>query len=425
MRARRRGVRAGGLFVLTRAVFVVFAACLSLVFTSAGCAFGVSGAGGGAAVTAGTAAPTTLAAATSPAPGAQSAPQGQAPAGHATLVFGGDLLMHVPLGASVLDPATGHYDFSRIFAPITPYLGEGDLAAASLETVLAGADAGYTGYPRMNSPTDLAAELAESGFGLVSTAANHALDQGWDGLLATADALDAAGLAHAGTYRSTAERSTPLVRDVGGVKVAFLAYADGLNGLPLPDGRPYAVSILERNQVSDDVRQARAAGAEVVVAQVHWGSEYMRRPSRPQREAARMLLEEGVDVVVGSHPHVVQPIVTMTVDRGGRPFTGYVAYSLGNLASTQVWRYSDSGLLIYVDIESDFDGARVTGLRYLPVYVQRGWEDGRRAYRVVPAAPDIAPTWSPAPTEADRQRMAQVGEELGLLLGGQAGVTAR
>ena len=177
--------------------------------------------------------------------------------------------------------------------------------------------------------------------------------------------------------------------------------------------------------MSDDVRRARAAGAEIVVAQVHWGSEYMRQPSRPQREAARMLLEEGVDVIVGSHPHVVQPIVTLTVDRAGRPFTGYVAYSLGNLVSTQIWRYSDSGLLLYVDIVKDATGARVTGLRYLPVYVQRGWEDGRRAYRVVPVSSAIAPTWSPAPTEADRRRMAQVGEELDLLLGGQVGVTAR
>lgn len=365
----------------------------------------------------------------------------QEPTVHATLVFGGDLLMHVPLGASVLDPTTGHYDFSSIFAPISPYLDEGDLAAADLETVLAGAGRGYSGYPRMNSPTDLAAELAESGFDLIATATNHSLDQGWDGLVATVDALDVARLAHTGSYRSADERGAPLVRDVRGIKVAFLAYAEWLNGLPLPIGHRYAVSMLERGQVSDDVRRARDAGAELVVAQVHWGSEYQRQPSRPQREAARMLLEEGVDVIVGSHPHVVQPIATMTVDRAGRPFTGFVAYSLGNLVSTQVWRYSDSGLLLYVDIEkavgaSKVAGAhvapakgapatRVTGLRYLPVYVQRGWEAGRRAYRVVPVGPDIAPTWSPAPTEADRRRMAQVGEELGVLLSGQVGVTAR
>lgn len=425
MRTRRDGVGAWGRFAFATTVFALAVVLLGLVLAVAGCSLHVSGAGGGAAVTTAPTARTTLAAAPSSVPGAQPAAQGQAPGGRATLVFGGDLLMHVPLGASVLDPATGHYDFSRIFAPISPLLGEGDLAAASLETVLAGAGAGYTGYPRLNSPSDLAAELAESGFGLISTATNHSLDHGWDGLVATADALDAAGMAHAGSYRSAAERTTPLVRDVGGVKVAFLAYAEWLNGLPLPKDRPYAVSMLERDQVSDDVRRARAAGAEVLVAQVHWGSEYMRQPSRPQREAARMLLEEGVDVIVGSHPHVVQPIVTMTVDRGGRPFTGYVAYSLGNMVSTQVWRYSDSGLLLYVDIERNATGARVTGLRYLPVYIQRGWEDGRRAYLVVPVSPDIAPTWSPAPTGADRQRMNQVEEELGLLLGGQVGVTAR
>lgn len=401
MRVRRDGVGAGEGFAFA-AVVTLFAVAMLL-----GLAVYVVGCGSGGP-----------------------APEGQAPAIHATMVFGGDLLMHVPLGASVLDPDSGHYDFSRIFAPISPYLTEGDLAAATLETVLAGADRGYTGYPRMNSPTDLAAELVKSGIDLVSTANNHVLDQGWEGLVATVDALDAAGLAHSGSYRSADERTAPLVRDVGGVKVAFLAYADRLNDVPLPKDRPYAVSMVERTQVSDDVRRARAAGAELVVAQVHWGSEYMRQPSRPQREEARMLLEEGVDVIVGSHPHVVQPIVTMTVDRGGRPFTGYVAYSLGNLVSTQVWRYSDNGLLLYVDVErnaigENATGARVTGLRYLPVFVQRGWENGRRAYRVVPVSSDIAPTWSPAPTEADRLRMAQVGEELGRLLGGQVGVTAR
>lgn len=433
MRARRHGIGARGGFAfaaalsatLVPATMIVAAAAVVLAVFVAGCGFRGPTAGGDAAVTSAPASRTTLAPTTSSVSAAHPVPGGQAPTIHATLVFGGDLLMHMPLGASVLDPDTGHYDFSRIFAPISPYLAEGDLAAANLETVLAGADRGYTNYPRMNSPTDLAAELAQSGFDLVSTANNHALDQGWDGLVFTADALDAAGMAHAGTYRSIDERTTPLVRDVGGVKVAFLAYADRLNGLPLPKDRPYAVSMLERRQVSDDVGRARAAGAELVVAQVHWGSEYMRQPSRPQREEARMLLEEGVDVIVGSHPHVVQPIVTLTVDRGGRPFTGYVAYSLGNLVSTQIWRYSDSGLLLYVDIERGPTGAQVTGLRYLPVYVQRGWENGRRAYRVVPVSSDIAPTWTPAPMEADRQRMNQVGEELGLLLSGQVGVTAR
>jgi poly-gamma-glutamate capsule biosynthesis protein CapA/YwtB (metallophosphatase superfamily) len=323
MGTRRDGVGARGrLAFAAAALLVVAVACLGLVLGGAGCAFRVSAAGGGTASTTVPAAPMTLAATTSSVPAAPPASGGQAPASHVTLVFGGDLLMHVALGASVLDPATGRYDFSRIFAPISPYLVEGDLAAADLETVLAGADCGYTNYPRMNSPTDLAAELAESGFDLISTATNHTLDQGWDGLVATADVLDSAGLAHVGSYRSADERTTLLVRDVAGVKVAFLAYADRLNGLPLPADRPYAVSMLERNQVSDDVRRAHAAGAEVVVAQVHWGSEYMHQPSRPQREEARMLLEKGVDVIVGSHPHVVQPIVPMTVDRAGRPFTG-------------------------------------------------------------------------------------------------------
>ncbi len=356
--------------------------------------------------------------------GSPASPAGEPPSDKVSLLFGGDLLMHPSLADSVRDGATGHHDFSRIFSPIAPRLAAADLSVANLETVLAGAGRGYSGYPRMNSPDDLAGELREAGLDVVATANNHALDQGWDGLVHTAGVLDAAGLAHVGAYRSATERAAPRVLEVRGIRVALLAYTDALNGLPLPPGRPYAVALLDRSQVVEDVRRAREAGAEVVVAMVHWGSEYMREPSGAQRVAAGWLVQEGVDLVVGSHPHVVQPVEAFAVQREGKPSTAYVAYSLGNLVSTQTWRYTDSGILLSVQLErasGDVGGqVKVSAFRYVPVYVQRAAEASGRAYRVVPVGAD-ADASAPRPSEVDRRRMAQVEQELTALLGAGPG----
>lgn len=333
-----------------------------------------------------------------------------------TVAAVGDVLPHMSVVNSVRDPATGSYDFGPVFTPIAPYLAKADYAVANLETRFAGPDLGYSGYPNFNSPAELAFSLKENGVDLVATANNHSLDMGWEGIVSTLDKLDAAGLAHVGTYRTNAERGTPVIADIRGIKVAFLNCTADLNGYALPDEHGYAVNLLDVDQVAEDAMMARMWGADVVIALLHYGNEYDREPSTEQVDVSQRLLSRGVDVIIGSHPHVVQPIAHVFEYTGWKVANKYVAYSLGNFVSAQRWRYSDSGLVVYVHIEKRGLRTSVTGISYLPVYVQRSAVSSPVRYRVLPVLPGLEPKTDVPLTTSEKTRMAQVWEELRPLL---------
>jgi poly-gamma-glutamate capsule biosynthesis protein CapA/YwtB (metallophosphatase superfamily) len=330
-----------------------------------------------------------------------------------TVAAVGDVLPHTPIVDSVLDTRTGSYDFGPVFAPIAPYLAKADYAIANLETRLAGPRAGYSGYPLFNAPTELAFALKAAGVDLVATANNHSLDLGWEGITGTLDRLDSAGLAHVGTYRSMQERRTPFIADIKGIKVAFLNYTAGLNGLTPPEERKgYTVNTLDANVVVEDAMTARSWGADVVIAILHYGEEYQREPSQEQLDISQDILSRGVDVIIGSHPHVVQPIAHVVQYTSWAVTDKYAVYSLGNFVSAQRWRYSDSGLVAYVHIEKKGLRAYVTGVSYLPVYVQRSTVDEKVSYRVLPVLPGLDPQTDVPLTAAEKERMAGVWEEL-------------
>jgi len=334
-----------------------------------------------------------------------------------TIAAVGDVLTHTPVLGSVFDPQTGSYDFAPVFAPVARFIKKADYAVANLEARLGGYEQGYSGYPRLNAPNELAYALRDAGFDLVATANNHSLDLGWDGIVGTLDRLDAAGLAHVGTHRSQEERNTPVVVDVRGIKVGFLNYTVSLNGLvPPAEHAPYAVDMLDPDQVALDAATARAWGADVVIALLHYGQEYDREPSEYQEEVSEEILSRGVDVILGSHPHVVQPIAHIVQYASWRPNDKYVVYSLGNFISNQRWRYTDSGLVAYVHIEKRGLRTFVTGVSYLPVYVQRSTVEERTQYRIVPVMPGVDPGTDIPLTTAEQRRMAEVWEELRDLL---------
>lgn len=325
-----------------------------------------------------------------------------------TVAAVGDVLPHAPILNSVRDPLTGSYDFGSVFARIAPYLTKADYTLANLETRLGGPQVGYSGYPMLNSPTELAFALKGAGVDLVATANNHSLDLGWDGITGTLDRLDTAGLAHVGTYRSMQERRTPFIADIRGIRVAFLNYTASLNGLiPPEEQKGYAVNTLDADVVAEDALAARSWGADVVIAILHYGDEYEREPSQEQLDISQEILSRGVDVIIGSHPHVVQPIAHIV-----QYANKYVIYSLGNFVSAQRLRYRDSGLVAYVRIEKRGLGCFVTGVSYLPVYVQRAAAEEPVRYRVLPVLPGLAPQTDIPLTEAEKQRMAEVWEEI-------------
>lgn len=326
-----------------------------------------------------------------------------------TIAAVGDVLPH----QSILDSAEqedGRYDFWSIFAPVAPYIRAADYAVANLETRFAGPGPGYSGYPQFNTPDQLASVLKSSGFDMAATANNHALDQGWEGLVRTLDQLEAAGLKHVGTNRSLNEREKPVVVNVQGIDVAFLNYTESLNLAVPEEHQAYAVNMLDPDVVARDAALARMYGADIVIALLHYGIENRRYESEAQREVSEEILSRGVDVILGAHPHMVQPIDHLLLPTW-KISDKYVAYSLGNFLSAQRIQYADSGVIAYVHITRKDLRTYVTGISYLPVYVQRSSSNDLVRYRILPVLPGSMPDTDVALTRSDTERMSAVWEE--------------
>ena len=281
-------------------------------------------------------------------------------------------------------------------------LAGADYAVANLETVLAGGP-DYSGFPAFNSPDALAYDLKEAGFDLLSTANNHSRDRGVNGIFRTLDVLDEAGLAHVGTYRSREERdagSGVYVADVGGISVAFLSYTYGLNGYQLSSEYSYAVNLFnldyyttlenpDYDLLASDLAYARSLEPDLIAVIIHWGTEYKNTPNSHQTGLARFLVEQGADLVLGGHPHVLQPYETITVtgaDGGERQ--GFVCYSLGNFISNQYEPAPATQTTAILDLELTRDPATgetsLTDVSYVPYYMlhRDGQPVGQRRYLV-------------------------------------------
>ncbi|MEU6356294.1 CapA family protein [Streptomyces sp. NPDC047072] len=239
------------------------------------------------------------------------APSAAAPRGF-TLVASGDVLPHTSIiDRARFDAGGNGYDFRPMLAGIEPVVSRADLALCHMETVY-GANGDYTGYPTFKSPPEIARALAATGYDGCSTASNHSLDDGADGIRRTLDALDGAGVRHAGTARSEAEARTVTVLWAGRAKVAHLSYTYDTNGFPLPQGQPWAVDLIDENRILADARAARTAGADVVVVSLHWGTEWQDAPDGQQVALARDLTaartggRPDVDLILGTHAHVPQ-----------------------------------------------------------------------------------------------------------------------
>jgi poly-gamma-glutamate synthesis protein (capsule biosynthesis protein) len=249
-----------------------------------------------------------------------------------TVSASGDLLMHEPLVDRARANAGGNgYDFAPFFRRIAPYVEDADLGLCHMETPMGPGPP--AGYPRFNTPSDLADSIRRSGWDVCSTASNHSVDRGQSGIDGTVRAFRRAGVEHTGSFRSEAASRRPAILEVEGVKIGFVAYTDATNGLPLP--HPWSVNAYSAadpkagaKAIIRDAREARDAGADAVIAQIHWGDENSSRPNRSQVAVAKKLTAAKViTAVVGQGPHVVQPIERIN----GK----FVVFSEGNLVSNQ------------------------------------------------------------------------------------------
>ncbi|MFG3497581.1 CapA family protein [Streptomyces sp. NPDC047928] len=230
-----------------------------------------------------------------------------------TLVATGDVLPHASIIRQAQADAGGEgYDFGPMLAGVKPVVSRADLAVCHMETVY-GRDGGpFTGYPSFKSPPQVATALRATGYDSCSTASNHTLDDGADGVRRTLDHLDKAGVRHAGSARSADEANTPTMLNAAGAKVAHLAYTYGTNGIPVPVDKPWIVNLIDEGRIVTDARAARAAGADVVVVSLHWGSEWQTAPDTRQLTLGRALTASttdgrpDIDLILGTHAHVPQ-----------------------------------------------------------------------------------------------------------------------
>ncbi|MFJ3515144.1 MULTISPECIES: CapA family protein [unclassified Streptomyces] len=233
-----------------------------------------------------------------------------------TLVATGDIIPYpsiIQRSADDADTAGGH-DFRKILAGVKPLISTADLAICHHEIPYGRPGGPYTGYPTFKAPHQLADALKDAGYDSCSTASNHTLDDGYEGLARTLEHLDRVGVPHVGSARSAEEARNPALMAAGGAKVAQLSYTYGTNGIPLPEGKPWAVNLIDKDRIIADARAARAGGANVVVLSVHWGTEWQTAPDEQQKELAQALTASrsadglpDIDLIIGTHNHVPQP----------------------------------------------------------------------------------------------------------------------
>jgi hypothetical protein len=273
----------------------------------------------------------------------------------------GDFLIQSPVYERALVLGHGrHYNFAPFFVRIKPYIRSANLALCHAETPMTSAPP--SGYPLFNTPPALATAIRQTGWRACSTASNHTLDQGQPGVDDTISTLNRAGVLHTGSYSSAAAQRKPLIITVKGVRVAFLAYTEFTNNIPLP--YPWSVNLAIAARILSDAHRARLDGAQVVIVNLHWGDEYVAQPSSFQLAlASKLTRSPDITAIIGQHVHVVQPIRFIN----GKP----VVFGEGNLISDQTSpAATQDGMIVLLSITVDSRGARVTCVHYVPVWVR-------------------------------------------------------
>lgn len=290
-----------------------------------------------------------------------------------TLAAIGDIMCHNSQFKDAYNSETSTYDFSYVFDNISTYTKTADLCIGNLETTFAGEEKGYSGYPQFNTPDNLAYELKGIGLDVLTTAGNHALDTGYTGLSRTIDVLKDADISHLGTYQSQEEQDKVLIKFVKGLKIAFVNYTYGTNGIPVPKDKTYCVNLINKELISKQLDVAKSQDPDIIIACMHWGNEYQTKQNSTQMELADFLIQNGADIILGTHPHVLQPYEKRTVTlENGSTRNGFVAYSLGNFISDQNAKYTRSSIILDLTITKHVDGTvSVDNINPIPIYMYK------------------------------------------------------
>ena len=283
----------------------------------------------------------------------------------------GDVMCHNTNYQTAYNSTTKSYDFTPAFVNVRKYTEKADIAIGNLETTLTGKEVGYSGYPTFNSPEELGVALKDIGVDVVSTANNHCMDKGSKGIVNTLDNLDRIGISHTGTNRSKEEQDTVLVREVNGMKIAFIAFTYGTNGINIPSGKEYMVNLIDNDFILEQIELAKKQKPDLICESMHWGIEYAQKQNKEQEQLADLLFQNGVDIIIGNHAHVIEPMEkrTITLDDGTEKDV-FVVYALGNFISAQVKEHTRSTAILDMKITKKGETGRISidSVDYVPVY---------------------------------------------------------
>ncbi|MBR3757746.1 MAG: CapA family protein [Bacteroidaceae bacterium] len=301
--------------------------------------------------------------------------------GRITLLFAGDLMQH----QGQIDAARqsdGSYDYTPCFQYVKEEVSRADVAIANLEVTLAGRP--YRGYPQFSAPDEYAQAIKEAGFDILLTANNHCLDRRQKGLERTIRVLDSLQIPHAGTYINSdaREKRYPLIIQKNGFRIALLSYTYATNGIEVQ--APNVVNYIDREQILADIAKARSMKADVIIACMHWGIEYRLQPERQERQLVDWLIANGVDHVIGGHPHVLQPMEVRSDEYIAARHL--VVYSLGNYISNMSVPNTDGGAMVKLELKKIGHIAALADCSYSLVWTSRPSLRGGGNYLLYPAA---------------------------------------
>lgn len=277
------------------------------------------------------------------------------------------------------------FDFKPVYRYVKPIIEKADVAIGNLETTLAGSEREYSGYPNFNSPDEYLEALKYAGFDILITANNHSLDTGKKGALRTIQKITEHGLLYNGTNKNEKERDSIRVYEVKGLRLAFLSYTYGTNNTT-PKGQKYLINNIDTLLIKDQLNLAKQLFPDLIMVYFHFGNEYEREPSKEQREIVEKTLGYGGDIILASHPHVIQSVQKFESE-WGRIDSGFVAYSLGNFISNQRWQYSDCGVILNFTVTKKGDDSKLylSDLSFVPTWVFKGNTGIKNEYIILPS----------------------------------------
>ncbi|MEB3282057.1 MAG: CapA family protein [Lyngbya sp.] len=333
----------------------------------------------------------------------------------AKLVAVGDIMMHGTQIKSGYNSSTKTYNYDSFFTEVKEIISQGDWAIGNLETTLAGPETGYTGYPLFNAPDTLADAIKNAGFNVLTTANNHSLDRREAGVLKTLENVKKRGLEPVGTAASAEEAEEILVLEKNEISMAILAYTYGTNGIPIPEGKDYLVNLINEAEIIQDIQAAENLGVDVVTVALHFGSEYQRQPNEQQKKLVKNLVDAGADIILGSHPHVVQPYeIFERTDESGNNKKAVAIYSMGNFVSNQRGNYKDLGVIFKVNIKKSFPEETIefTEIKAIPTWVHRYWASNKYNFRILPLEKTVTAKNDPLLPSSEYSVLSRYLEEM-------------